>query len=938
MAGYTKTNHSDRITTLVDNLNTVSQDVGNLTELNTLVDSDLTSAINELHDSIDGISSRVDSIDTFVGVEIPLATVSTTVVGSINELHDSIGTVALTTTSTDLKSAINEHETDIGNMTFTGLSATNISAAIRELRTELGDHTALTTTATANVVAAINEINSELYNNPDGSGSNFTTTAASVEGAINELDSDVGAISSLTTTDKANVVSAINEVDAHVDSNYTRLVQAESDIDSNYTRLVQAESDIDSNYTRLTQAESDIDSNYTRLTTAESDIITLDNRVDSIDGVLFANPGDSLNTTSQTVILAINEINSELHGITDGDGTDLTTTANTFAGAINELDSDVGNISLLSTDDKTNVVSAINEVDAHVDSNYTRLVQAESDIDSNYTRLVQAESDIDSNYSRLLTAESDIVTLDRRVDSIDLRYGALDSLDKAIGSGLNLTTAINEVYAFAVQIDSDRSTVNTRVGSLSNLNTSDQTSTVNAINELHDSIDGFINHGYASLLSLYVDSSLIVPVGTTANRPLNAVQGDIRYNISTSSFEGYGGSNWGSLGGVKDVDGDTYIQTEISAGTDSDVLNFYTAGNLALTLTNDSAIFTGNIAAQNASFAKITGDSATFTNLTVSGTTTYVNTETLEIDDNIIELNSNVTGAPTENAGIEVERGTSENVRLQWNETTDRWQATDSDGPTFNRNLNIVREKDLVGGNHITITNSTFDHKTPAAEDPARSSNNSGRVYIQDLSVDSYGHIRSISTATETYSYSLPTASNTVLGGSKLVSNTTQTTAANSLTSTASRTYAVQHNASDQLVVNVPWIDTDTDTDTWQANTSSQEGYVSSGSGQANKVWRTDASGNPAWRNEVDNYSGTVTSVGITAGNLIDVSGSPVTSSGSITVNVDLTELTTETADYNPAQDFIAYIDNGTQKKKAFGTFDIKNSSGTVIAKLLRAD
>jgi hypothetical protein len=65
-------------------------------------------------------------------------------------------------------------------------------------------------------------------------------------------------------------------------------------------------------------------------------------------------------------------------------------------------------------------------------------------------------------------------------------------------------------------------------------------------------------------------------------------------------------------------------------------------------------------------------------NLTVNGTVTSVNTETTTLNDNIIVLNNNETGAPSQNAGIEVERGTSANVSILWNESTDQWTASNN--------------------------------------------------------------------------------------------------------------------------------------------------------------------------------------------------------------------------------------------------------------------
>ena len=64
-------------------------------------------------------------------------------------------------------------------------------------------------------------------------------------------------------------------------------------------------------------------------------------------------------------------------------------------------------------------------------------------------------------------------------------------------------------------------------------------------------------------------------------------------------------------------------------------------------------------------------------NLTVSGTTTYINTQTLNVGDNLITLNADLGGAvaPTENSGIEVNRGSSANVQFLWDETNDRWST-----------------------------------------------------------------------------------------------------------------------------------------------------------------------------------------------------------------------------------------------------------------------
>ncbi len=241
-------------------------------------------------------------------------------------------------------------------------------------------------------------------------------------------------------------------------------------------------------------------------------------------------------------------------------------------------------------------------------------------------------------------------------------------------------------------------------------------------------------------------TTIVIPVGTTAQRG-TAVQGGIRYNSEISSFEGYSGSSWGSLGGLIDVDQDTKIIAETSAGADNDDLDFYTAGTQrmkidetgvitvgvdgtgydvkffgdtagsfmlwdqsddALELTDSSPIRIGDDAAgdmtlyHNGTDSYITnktgimklatetsgiavqighGTSETTVNdnltvtgdLTVNGTTSTINSTTMQVDDKNIELGTVATPSDTtaDGGGLTLKGATDKTIT--WTNAQDAW-------------------------------------------------------------------------------------------------------------------------------------------------------------------------------------------------------------------------------------------------------------------------
>jgi hypothetical protein len=262
-------------------------------------------------------------------------------------------------------------------------------------------------------------------------------------------------------------------------------------------------------------------------------------------------------------------------------------------------------------------------------------------------------------------------------------------------------------------------------------------------------------------LTITGNDFVTIPAGTNAQRGSPST-GSIRYSSTDSTFEGYNGSNWGSLGGVKDVDGDTYITAETTSGGDQDVLTLVAGGTTGLTVSATTTTVAGN--------------------LTVSGTTTTINTETINLADNTIVLNSNEAGTPSQDGGIEIERGTSTNKSLLWDETNDKWTVG-------SETLVAGTFEGPITGNVTGTTSSISNHDTDSLSEGSTNlyyTNARSRAALSASGSVAYNSSTGVISFTETYgsAAALLTAIKTVDGtGSGLDADTLDgITSANFLT------------------------------------------------------------------------------------------------------------------------------------------------------------
>jgi len=527
-----------------------------------------------------------------------------------------------------------------------------------------------------------------------------TGNVATVSGAISNINTVAGISADVTTV-------------AGISSNVTAL--ADTDVLADMALLAIADVISDMNVLAIPDVISDIN------TLATADI------VDDMNAL-----GAAANVTNMGTLAGISS--------------DITTVAGKASFITSDFVSDLNALAV------TDVINDINLLaDTEIVSDLNAL--AVSDIISDLNTL--ATTDIVSDINTLATLDivadlNQLATLDFVSDlNAMATTDNINSLNTVAGISSNVTTVAGDTTNIGTLVSNlnGTDTIGTVAGSISNVNTvGGAISNVNTVATNISSVNDF------------ADKYRIGSSDPSSNND----EGDLFYNTTANALKVYTGSAW---------------ENGVTAGSGFLPLS---GGQLA-----------GNITMSGAQ----TVDGR---NLSVDG---------LKLDN--IAANANNYSLPlatnTTLGGIELFSDTAQTVAANTVTTT----ASRTYGVQLNSDNQAVVNVPWVDTN--TDTNTTYSLATSAALGLVKVGfTENGKNYPVELSSEKmYVNVPWTDTA-----YSLPLATSTVRGGIELASGTAQTVAANNVSSTTGRTYGVQLNAANQAVVNVPWVDTNTDTNT----------------------------------------------------------------------------------------------------------------------------
>jgi hypothetical protein len=170
---------------------------------------------------------------------------------------------------------------------------------------------------------------------------------------------------------------------------------------------------------------------------------------------------------------------------------------------------------------------------------------------------------------------------------------------------------------------------------------------------------------------------------------INTTFETVNTSLSTMNINLSSAQTWANIASFA-----AYGQANTARGTANDAYAQANAGYIQA-----NAAYGAANTRLSASGGTLSGDLIITGNLTVSGNQTILNTEVLTTEDADIILLSNTSSTPALNAGLIINRGTSTNTFLRWDEALDEWGWSDSGNTTY-------YFEDLRQG--LSTTNTTF--------------------------------------------------------------------------------------------------------------------------------------------------------------------------------------------------------------------------------------
>jgi hypothetical protein len=206
-------------------------------------------------------------------------------------------------------------------------------------------------------------------------------------------------------------------------------------------------------------------------------------------------------------------------------------------------------------------------------------------------------------------------------------------------------------------------------------------------------------------LEVNTTDAILVSKGTTSQRPSAPILGHIRYNTDLSTYEGFGSGNaWGSLGGVKDTNQDTYISVETYPTSNDDNIRFINSNNESMRITNTQLVGINTI--NPTERLEVVGNIKATSNLYVS---------------NNIGVGTSNPQSPLEVVGdVKTTTITTSNISTS--------NITSSNIRTCNLDVNTITASNIITSN-LVIVNSNISTNNVTAEDTIVSSN----IYTSNL-------------------------------------------------------------------------------------------------------------------------------------------------------------------------------------------------------------